>query len=299
MTEPTRDRVELVPNGGWDPRVLVCRCAPTVDVWIVVTERYVVLIDTLLNPATGAALLELARPHLEGRRLLAVDTHAHWDHCWGNQVLLGQAPILGTRRCAELMRSAEYTQVLEQMRAQEPGRFDAVRVVPPTLTFDGHLTIDGGDLTLELLPTPGHAPDHLAVWIPQIGTLLAGDAAELPFPFPDRPETLPELRETLRRLEALAPRTALYCHAPTDSGPALLARNRAYFDTLEARCRAALARGVPPQPADKADVEALVGFPFADALAPGESAAALPAFYHTGHTANLRMMLQSLERPSV
>lgn len=291
MTNPTPDRVEPVPNGGWDPRVLVCRCAPTVDVFIVVTERYVVLIDTLLSPATGAALLELARPHLEGRQLLAVDTHAHWDHCWGNQALLGQAPILGTRRCAELMRGAEHARELERMRAQEPGRFDAVRVAPPTLTFDEHLTVDGGDLTLELLLTPGHAPDHLAVWIPQIGTLLAGDAAEAPFPFPERPESLPALRESLRRMEALGPRAALYCHAPTDSGPALLARNRAYFDMLEARCRAALARGVPPQPAPDTPIETLVGFPLADALAPGESAAQLPDFYRQGHQDSLRMML--------
>ena len=29
-----RDSVTLVPNAGWDPRILVCRCAPTVDAFI-------------------------------------------------------------------------------------------------------------------------------------------------------------------------------------------------------------------------------------------------------------------------
>lgn len=294
MTDHPRDQVALVPNGGWDARILVCRCAPTVDTFIVVTERYVVLLDTLLGPRTGAAMLELARPHLEGRQLLAVNTHSHWDHAWGNQALLGLAPILGTRRCAELLRSPEQARKLERMRAEEPGRFDDVRIVPPTLTFEERLAIDGGDLTLELFLTPGHAPDHLAVFIPEIGTLLAGDAAELPFPFPERPETLPQLRESLRRMAALEPRAALYCHAPTDSGPALLRRNAAYFDTLEARCRAALERGVPPQPPADADVETLAGFPFAETHAPGEVPEELRGFYHDGHRASLRMMLQHL-----
>ena len=25
---PERDQVELVPNGGWDERILACRCGP-------------------------------------------------------------------------------------------------------------------------------------------------------------------------------------------------------------------------------------------------------------------------------
>ena len=85
-----QDRVVLVLNAGWDARILVCRCAPTVDAFIVVTARYVVLIDTLINPATARTMLALARPHLTtGRTLLVVNTHADWDHCWGNQLFVG------------------------------------------------------------------------------------------------------------------------------------------------------------------------------------------------------------------
>ena len=72
-----RDRVVLVPNAGWDARVLVCRCAPTVDAFVVITARYVVLVDTLFNPATARALLAFAKPHLTGgRTLLAGNTRS-------------------------------------------------------------------------------------------------------------------------------------------------------------------------------------------------------------------------------
>jgi glyoxylase-like metal-dependent hydrolase (beta-lactamase superfamily II) len=294
-----RDRVELVPNAGWDPRILVCRCAPTVDAFIVVAARYVVLIDTLINPATARAMLAIAREHLSGARsLLVVNTHADWDHCWGNQLFAGpdaEAPaaVIASRRCAELFRTPEAVPLLQQMQAREPGRFEEVRLTPPTLLFDDRLTIDGGDLTLDLFLAPGHTPDHVAIHLPEIGTVLAGDAAEFPFPFARSADALPQLRASLARLVALQPSAALYCHAPETSGPDLLAENIAYFDTLETRCRAALARGIPAQPVPGTDLETLVNLPFADAL-PSRHAAAIPPFYAEGHRAHIRMMLEWL-----
>ena len=294
-----QDRVELVPNGGWDARVLVCRCAPLVDAFIVVTARYVVLVDTLLNPETARAMLDLARPHLTAGRLpLVVNTHADWDHCWGNQLFAGPdaellAPIVGSRRCAARLRSPEAAATLATMQGDEPGRFDAVRLVPPTLVFDDRLTIDGGDLTLDLLATPGHTDDHLSLFIPAIGLLLAGDAAETPFPFAPDAAGLPALRASLARLDALGATSALYCHAPVTSGPALVRANSAYFDALEAQCRAALARGIPAQPADDADVEALVGFPFA--AVPGAADAEAAGWgYAAAHRKHIRLMLEHL-----
>jgi glyoxylase-like metal-dependent hydrolase (beta-lactamase superfamily II) len=249
MAEP----VMLVPNAGWDARVLVCRCGALVDTWVVVSRRYVVIVDTMDGPQSAAALLEIARPHLDGRQLLVLNTHSHWDHAWGNQAFDGPgalhpAPILATRACAELFGQARAQVKLAEMQAQEPVRFDEVRLTPPTLVFDGAGRIDGGDLTLELLPAPGHAPDQLVVWIPEIRTLLAADAAEAPFPFAQAPETLPALRATLAQMAALDPAVALYCHAPETAGPALLQANIGYFDALEERCRAALANGAPPPP---------------------------------------------------
>lgn len=296
MTLPT-DRIMLADNQGWDSRILVCRCGALVQAFVVVGGRYVVLIDTLINPHTALAMVEIAREHLgDGRQLLVVNTHADWDHCWGNQVFAGPnaaypAPIIATRRCAERLRSATARQTLAELRAEQLGRFDDVLLTPPTVLFAEQLTIDIGDLTLELFATPGHQPDHVSLYIPEIKTLLAGDASEAPFPFVESAAGLPELRASLARMAALAPDATLYCHAPVTSGPALLQENIAYFDRLEDRCRAALAHGAPPRPAADADVAALIGCPLAEAipshLVPVESLAS----YQEGHQAAIRAML--------
>lgn len=287
----------LLPHAGWDQRIQIVRYGSLVDVCIVVTERAVILLDTLDSPAAALALLDLARPYLAGRQLLAVNTHSHYDHAWGNQVFAGPAaafaaPVIGTRRCAELLRGPEAAAELARMAAEDPAHFGAVRLTAPTISFDGELTIDGGDLTLHLIATPGHAPDHVAVWIPEIAWLWAGDAAEAPFPLVDTAATLPVLRDSLRRMAALQPRSAFYCHAPLGSGPELLRRNLAYFDLLEARCRATLAAGTPVAPAADADLETLVGFSFAEACSGIE--VTQPEFYQPQHHHAIRVMLDWL-----
>jgi glyoxylase-like metal-dependent hydrolase (beta-lactamase superfamily II) len=295
-------QVTALPAAGWDPRVIACRyelehegLLLPMHVFVVVTSRYVVIVDTLINRETGDELAAIARAHLQGRQLLVVNTHADHDHAWGNMAFSDPgpslAPIIGTRRCAERLRSEADLAMLRERQARIPARYGAVRLVPPTIAFDSSLAIDGGDLTLILMPTPGHTEDHCSVWIPEIATLLAGDAAEQPFPFVDW--SVAQLRASLARLEALAPRVALYCHADLSAGPELLARNSAYFEEVEQRCRAALRAGA--QPRSGSDVEALVGFPLEAALPSGQQVDH-PGFYREAHRAAIRATLAELVR---
>ncbi len=293
--------VELLPNAGWDSRILVCRCGTLVDTFIVVTQRYVVIIDTQSNTTTAMALLELAQPWLEGRQLLVVNTHADWDHAWGNHVFAQShgrlpAPIIASRTCAERLRSPEMAEALYSMRHERPGFFDDVVLTAPTLLFEQQFCIDGGDLTLELFATPGHTHDHISISIPEIRTLLAGDAAELPFPFVQSAESLPQLRNSLKQMAALQPEHVLYCHAPVNSGPAVLMRNMAYFDAIEQRCQATLAHGLA-LPDDNAELEALVGFAYEEAVPENMDAGTLEGFYRPGHQYVLRAMLEYLSSP--
>lgn len=301
MLAGERDAVTRVANEGWDERVIVCRCGTTVDAFIVVTARYVVLIDTLLSPATAASMLAIAAPYVRPHgTLLAVNTHADWDHCWGNQLFSGEhathpAPILATQRCAARLAAPQARETLARQHAADPARFVGVHITPPTVLFDERLVIDGGDLTLELFATPGHTADHVSVYLPEARLLLAGDAAEAPFPFASTASALPALRASLGIMAALRPAHVLYCHAPVTAGPELLRRNIEYFDRLEAACREALGRGADENPPPGADVEGLVGFRYLEAVSgiPGNPAAS-GWDYQEGHRKAIRLMLSWL-----
>lgn len=281
-----------VPNGGWDARVRVFRAGDgvetEVDTAVVVAERCVVIVDTMATPELAAAIVERVRSALAGQRLLVVNTHTDWDHCWGNAAFGPDgsypAPILAHELTRERLQSEEARRDLDEKRREQP-RFATVRLVEPDITFSAGLRISGGDLTLELLPTPGHTPDHISIWIPELRLLLAGDAAEHPFPYVGDPATLPTLRASLRHLAALSPTTVIPCHGgPSDAD--LLARNSAYFDDLERRARDALASGsLPSDWRDRDDLPQLLGLPYEAALrAQGVAPDVIPAFYRAFHT---------------
>lgn len=290
-------RLVEVPNGGWDARLWVFRAGDEVDTCALLTRRYVVLVDTMATPELAQGIVAAVRDELAGRQLLVINTHADWDHSWGNATFAAPggrhpAPILGHARCAERLRSDEERHRLQEKRREE-ARFASVRLVPPTITFAGEgMRIDGGDLTLELVPTPGHTPDHVAVWVPELRLLLAGDAAEHPFPCAGPAEALPELRRSLERLRALDAAMVIPCHGGT-TDPGLLARNLDYFAELERRARDTLADGrLPEDWAAREDLPDVLGMPYEAAVRmAGADPAAVPAFYRVFHVAATRAMV--------
>ena len=300
---PHTNELQLIENQGWDERILVCRNGRLVDTFIVVTERFVVLVDTVINPQTAVQLLDYARPHLEnGRQLLVINTHADYDHCWGNQLFAGEtavhsAPIIGSHLSPAKFQQEEAIAYLAKMQELEPGVFNEVVFTPPTLLIHDKFVIDGGDLTLELLPTPGHTDDHYSLFIPEIGTLLAADAAELPYPMARTPDGLPAMRDSLAKLAALPAETVLYCHAPVTAGRQLLLDNIAYFNAIEAACRAAIKRGLAPDLSEDVDVLALVDCAWETAVPQTEPWQNVHDYYKTsGHAEQIRAMLHCLAR---
>lgn len=295
QSHPSSEVVEL-PNAGWDARLRIFRSrGGEVDTCALVTERYVVLVDTATLPAISASILEAVRPALVGRGLLVVVTHADYDHAWGNATFaadgLHPAPICGSVGCRERLLGAEARERLAAMAAEDAA-FAGVRLVPPSVTFAGELWIHGGDLTLALLPTPGHTADHSAVWAPEIRLALVGDAAEHPFPVVADAASVPALRASLRRLVALDPMAVIPCHGGT-TDPGLLARNLAYFDELERRVH--VARGdarLPDDWATREDLPDALGLPFEEAVrAAGARLEGMDAMYRRFHLRNARAMV--------
>lgn len=270
MTNALAD-LQVLPNRGWDPRITAFQFRRIVTTYAVVSERYLVLIDTLVSPAAAQFMVEhMAAALAAGRQLLVINTHADWDHSWGNALFVGPtarypAPIIAHRLCRERILAGAWREYLLEQQAREPAIYGEVRLEPPTITFDGALTIDGGDLTFELIHTPGHKPDHVSIFIPELRTLFPGDAAEDPLPLVYAAADVPLLRASFERLLALQPQTVLYHHALGSIRPDVLHQNIAYFDAIEHHARAALAHGPLPAEPTPDTVEQLLAFPFAAA----------------------------------
>lgn len=302
MSDGHSELVELVANEGWDERILVLRNEPLVDVFLIITQRYVVLVDTLINPATARKILDVAKPYLvNGRSLLVVNTHSDYDHAWGNQIFSGPdaeypAPIIGHRSCADRFRVPEAADYLVEMQEEEPDIFGSVVFAPPTVQFEERLIIEGGDLTIELFPAMGHTPDHIALYIPEINTLIAADAAEVPFPFARYSKDVGQMVTTLEQLAELMAETVLYCHAPVTVGPQLLHDNLNYFKKLEQHCRVALARNkIPSEIDEELDLEALVSFGLADSQPQSFGMDDFHESYKTmGHRLQIQKMIEYL-----
>lgn len=238
MSTPAPPVVELATYPGLDPRIAVLRAGEEVDAAFVRTQRFDLLVDTLSTPGDcrrACALLAARFPGFGTRPLRIVNSQMDWDHFWGNAALAGRGPIIAHAAARARLDAPAALETLAQKQAED-SRFSDVTLVAPDILFDSALRLDGGDLTIELIHTPGHTPDHLAVWIPEIRTCLAVDAVEMPIPevWSRTPEDLNQLRASLKRIQALDATFVVTAHGRS-CDPALVADNIAYFDALESR----------------------------------------------------------------
>jgi glyoxylase-like metal-dependent hydrolase (beta-lactamase superfamily II) len=237
-----------------------------VDAYVALGERYVVLLDTLICPDDMGQILETLTPFLLETQLLCVNSHADWDHAWGNGWFTEggfPAPIIGHERCSQRLLSPQTQQELADFRARSQ-TFTDVELVPPSLTFSETLTIADPAWTIRLLHAPGHCDEHIVAWLPEARLLLAFDAVEYPWPSISGATGVPLMFQTLQRLVALNASHVLCSHSGSAS-PALIQTNLDYFREIERRARLWLAT----RRSDETEIDnaaALIGYPASEAL---------------------------------
>ena len=186
-----------------------------------------VVIDTLARPADMAPFVALIAR--SGLPCTVVDTHADWDHAWGN-CAFPDAPIAGHVLCAARLRSQVARDELARKRGERPGFFDDVTLVPPSITFETQMTIDAGGVHVDLHHTPGHTSDSIVAYVRERRLLFAGDCVEDPLPLLESGPLdgwAAALRAwTLRDVAAVIP-----AHGAI-AGSDLLASNAAYLESL-------------------------------------------------------------------
>lgn len=298
---PSTQSVLFVPEMSSDARIRVFRRTfdavgefegMEVDAYIVITTTTVVVLDTLLCPEDVESMMEMVQSDSAGRQILVVNSHADWDHAWGNAYFTGKhsAPIIAHEHGMVRMAEEEARVELADFQQRYP-IFQNVTLLPPTLTFKTGLTIHGGDLTIELMPAPGHHRDHIAAWIPELRLLLAFDAVEKPLPCLENAEAVPSMLRTLEHFLAMEPERVLCSHGKTTS-PQLVKENLAYLRELERRGQAFL-REHEPSNAELEHAATAIHYP-CDAVIAGLHEPVDRTFYSWAHDANARYMLQWL-----
>jgi glyoxylase-like metal-dependent hydrolase (beta-lactamase superfamily II) len=141
-------------------RVWVARYeAYDVNVTVVEGEAGLVVVDTHGSVEEGRSVLADLRRLSERPLVTIVNTHAHFDHTFGNPAFLEEGPV--------------------PVLAHESAAADSPEDVRADTTFSSVTSIDLGDRAVELVhPGRGHTGGDLVVRVGDADVLLAGDLVE-------------------------------------------------------------------------------------------------------------------------
>jgi glyoxylase-like metal-dependent hydrolase (beta-lactamase superfamily II) len=167
-------------------RVYVLRY-PVLDVnvgLILGTDRALV-VDTLSTPVQAARLADAVRSVTE-KPLAIVNTHHHFDHCFGNATLaVAGVPVWAHEHAAAHLReegAAWQREWYEHYRDADPELAEglaAAQIRPPDRVVHTSATLDLGGRTVSLRHYGrGHTDGDLAVRVPDAAVVLAGDLVE-------------------------------------------------------------------------------------------------------------------------
>ena len=200
--------------------------------YLIVGQKQALLFDT----GMGIADIKKIVARLTSRPVVVLNSHTHDDHVGGNwefTFVFGMDTAFTRENAKGSATDAQAEIAPGEICGDLPKRFDpkAYRTKPWHVSFFIHdgFKIKLGGRTVEVIATPGHTPDAIALFDRENGLLFTGDTY---YPAPIwlyRPETdLAAYAKSIEQLAALAPEvnTVLGAHnipvAPPTVLPALV-----------------------------------------------------------------------------
>jgi len=198
------------------------------------------LVDGLLIdagcPATARELVAWCR----GRRIRrVVNTHHHEDHAGGNGPLQKalNVPVAAPREAVPILAHFPRLQLYRRIVWGQPGS-----VVAEPLGD----VVETEHYRFEVVPTPGHCPDHVCLFEPDQGWLFGGDLfIHERVRYLRADEDAQITLESLRRVLALRPRVLFCAHAGVvEDASGAIERKIAYWEGLAEEARALREKGL-------------------------------------------------------
>jgi len=156
-----------------------------VNITLVGGEGGLVMVDTHGSERVARTVANDVRRLGAGSLTAIVNTHEHWDHTFGNVVMLdefGPLPIHATEWAAEqTVRSGQAAHDHFRAHPEDPHAEEVLetRIVPADQTFASARVLDLGDRRVELIhPGRGHTAGDLVVYVPDADALMGGDLIE-------------------------------------------------------------------------------------------------------------------------
>jgi glyoxylase-like metal-dependent hydrolase (beta-lactamase superfamily II) len=146
------------------------------NVYVINAKQHVYIVDTYLGPE----VMKLINQHIEelygSKPIIAVNSHSHWDHVWGNS-LYSSSLIIAHKKCREYMQE----EGLKKLEEHGEYKMGDIVLTYPNLTFDSKLYFEEDKVLI--YHTPGHTDDCISVLDEEDKVLFAGDNLERPIPY--------------------------------------------------------------------------------------------------------------------
>ena len=145
---------------------------------IIIGDKGIVVVDTLISAKTARGLMEDIRKISDKPISYVVNTHYHLDHVFGNSEFEKPGTIIVAHENNRASVEKNKEQALKY--AKDMGLTDedleGTRMVLPALTFSEKMSIDIGKERVELIhPGPSHTAGSILVYLPAQKVLFAGD----------------------------------------------------------------------------------------------------------------------------
>lgn len=149
-----------------------------VNVGVVAGDRGLLVIDTHASEAEARTVVDQIRRLARGDVVAVVNTHEHFDHCWGNAVFVDEYDGVELHAHEAAAAGLAENRPTPQDLEQNPD-IATTRIVVPDRTFSSARAIDLGDRFVELIhPGRGHTGGDAVVRVPDVDLVFAGDLIE-------------------------------------------------------------------------------------------------------------------------